>query len=265
MSEYALKLSEEELARYQRMAGAAEDVERDLWTAAGIVPGVVVADVGCGPGAISVVLARIVAPSGRVIAVDREPATVEAARQAGAAAGTPNLSVQVGGADETGIEPGSIDVVMIRHVLAHNGGREEAIVRHAATLVRPGGSVYLTDVEMTALRMRPSDPDIEDQIDRYRRWHGTRGNDVSIGLRLGELLAAAGLDVARHVGRYQIAPAPPGFRPPSWAARDALVAEGLASQADLDRWSAAFARLDLMATRPTMFVPLFMAFGQKPH
>jgi len=264
MSEYALKLSEQELARYQRMAQAAAGIEQDLWTAAGIVPGAVVADVGCGPGAVSVVLARLVGRSGRVIAVDREPSTVEAARRAGAAAGTSNLSVQVGGADETGIEPGSVDVVMIRHVLAHNGGREETIVCHAQTLVRPGGSVYLTDVEMTALRMRPSDADVEDQSDRYRQWHSKRGNDVSVGLRLGELLAAAGLEVRRHEGRYQIATAPPGFRPPSWAARDALVADGLASQADLDRWSAAFARLDTMQTRPTMFVPLFMAFGQKP-
>ena len=246
------------------MARAAEGMERDLWTAAGILPGAVVADVGCGPGAISVILARLVAPTGRVIAVDREPSTVEAARRAGEAAHTSNLSVQVGGADETGIQPESVDVVMIRHVLAHNGGREEAIVRHAAALVRPGGSVYLTDVEVTALRMRPSDTDVDDQIERYRRWHASRGNDLSVGLRLGELLAAAGLEVQRHEGRYQITPAPPGFRPPSWAAREALVAEGLASQADLDRWAGAFARLDMIQPRPTMFVPLFMAFGLKP-
>lgn len=153
-------------------------------------------DVGCGPGAISVIVARLGAPNGRVIAVDREPSTVEAARR----------------------------------------GREEAIVGHAAALVRPGGSVYLTGVEMTALRMRPRS--------RRRRperpvpaWHANRGNDLSVGLRLGELLATAGLDVRRHEGRYQIAPALPGFRPPSWAAREALLAEGLASQADLDRWA----------------------------
>jgi predicted O-methyltransferase YrrM len=263
MSEYALKLSEVELARYQRMAEAAGGMDPDLWTAAGIVPGAVVADVGCGPGAVSVVMARLVGPAGRVIAVDREAATVEAASQAGAAAGASNLSVQEGDADDTGIAPGSVDVVMIR-VLAHNGGREEAIVRHPATLVRPGGSVYLADVEMTALRMRPSDADIEDQSDRYRQWHDKRGNDVSVGLRLGELLVAAGLEVQRHEGRYLIATSPPGFRPPSWAACDALVADGLACPADLDRWPGAFARLDMRQTRPTMFVPLFMASGQKP-
>jgi ubiquinone/menaquinone biosynthesis C-methylase UbiE len=83
MSEYALKLSEVELARYQRMAEAAAGMERDLETAAGIVPGAVVADVGCGPGAVSVVMARLVGPGGRVIAVDREAATVEARARPG--------------------------------------------------------------------------------------------------------------------------------------------------------------------------------------
>jgi precorrin-6B methylase 2 len=106
------------------MAEAAGGMDPDLWTAAGIVPGAVVADVGCGPGAVSVVMARLVGPAGRGIAVDREAATVEAASQAGAAAGASNLSVQEGDADDTGIAPGSVDVVMIRHVLAHNGGRE---------------------------------------------------------------------------------------------------------------------------------------------
>jgi hypothetical protein len=85
-----------------------------------------------------------------------------------------------------------------------------------------------------------------------------------VGLRLGELLVAAGLEVQRHEGRYLIASSPPGFRPPSWAACDALVADGLASPADLDRWPGAFARLDMRQARPTMFVPLFMASGQKP-
>jgi len=56
---------------------------------------------------------------------------------------------------------------MIRHVLAHNGGREEAIVGHAAALVRPGGSVYLVDVEASAIRTRPPEPDLDDLAARY--------------------------------------------------------------------------------------------------
>jgi len=99
-----------------------------------------VADVGCGPGAISLVLAELVGPAGRVFAVDRDAGAVEAARSAVDRAGVGIVTVEVGGAHDTGIAPGSVDVVMIRHVLAHNGGREEAIVAHAAASGRRPGS-----------------------------------------------------------------------------------------------------------------------------
>lgn len=264
MSEYPLQLSEVELGRYQFMAETAARMESSLWTAAGVVEGAAVADIGCGPGAISAVLAQVVGPTGRVVGVDREPTAVEAARAAAARAGVENLSFELGEAHDSGIAPGSVDVVMIRHVLAHNGGLEDAVVAHAASLVRPGGSVYLVDIDATGLRTRPSDPDLDDLNARYLEWHAQRGNDLSVGLRLGELLKAAGLEKVDHQGRYQIIAPPPGMRPPSWAGRDALLAAGLATDADIERWSAAFDRMDRAETRPTMFMPLFLAYGRRP-
>lgn len=263
-SEYALRLSEAELNRYRFMAESAARAERDWWAAAGVGEGAVVADVGCGPGAVSVVLARSVGPSGRVLAVDGDPTAVAAAREAVEREGFGNVTVQVGEADGTGVPSGSADVVMIRHVLAHNGGREAAIVEHAASLVRPGGSVYLADIEAAAIRVRPADPDLDDLGARYGEWHRRQGNDLSVGLRLGELLRAAGLEGVEHHGLYQVIVVPPGMRPPSWAARDALVDGGLATADDLARWEAAFDRLDRVDPRPTMFVPLLVAYGFRP-
>ena len=264
MTEYALKLSEAELARYQWMAEAAAQVEAEHWTAAGVVEGVRVADVGCGPGAVSAVLARLVGPAGHVRAVDRDPDAAAAAQATAEAAGLANVTVSVGDADQTGIEPASVDVVMMRHVLAHNGGREQAVVDHLASLVRPGGTVYLVDVEMSGVRSRPADADLDDLSERYRQWHEARGNDLSVGLRLGELLATAGLQDVQHHGRYDIVSFPSGGRPPSWASRDALVADGLATEADVERWDAAFARNDEIEPRPVIFVPLFVGFGRRP-
>src|SRR3712207_7951330 len=43
-----------------------------------------------------------------------------------------------------------------------NGGREQAIVDHLASLVRPGGTVYLVDVDATALRVLDLDPELTD-------------------------------------------------------------------------------------------------------
>ncbi len=259
-----MKLSDAELARYQFMAESAARMEADLWVAAGVVEGAAVADVGCGPGAVSAVLARLVGPSGSVWAVDRDTDVVEAARVTASRAGVDNVTFGMGAADESGIPPGSVDLVMIRHVLAHNGAREQAIVDHAATLVRPGGAVYLVDIDLPAFRLRPDDDDLTDLESRYAQWHAQRGNDLSVGLRLGELLAAAGLVDVEHHGRYHIFPIRPEFRPPSWAARTALVAAGLATEADIERWGAAFRRLDQLQPRPMLFVPQFFAFGRRP-
>ena len=265
MGEYALKLTEAELGRYRYMAESAMRMEQDLWALAGIAEGAVVADVGCGPGAISVVLAELVGPAGRVVAVDREPEAVEAARVTAARAGAGNVSVVTGDADDTGIEPGSADVVMIRHVLAHNGGREQAIVDHGAGLARPGGTVYLADIDGARFRMRPDDPDIDDLNTRYEQWHAQRGNDLSVGLRLAELLAAAGLEVVDFQGRINIIEVPPGLRPPGWAASEALVSAGLATPDDVARWGAAMERLDTAIPRPTIFVALYFALGRRPQ
>jgi SAM-dependent methyltransferase len=209
-----------------------------------------------------VVLAEVVGPTGRVVAVDREEEAVAAARAV--ASGVGNVSVEVGGADDTGIAPGTVDVVMIRHVLAHNGSRVDAIVSHAASLVRPGGCVYLADVDASAIRTRPFLADFDDLNARYMQWHEQQGNDLSVGLRLGELLAGAGLEQVEHHGRYQIFPLPPGLRPPGWAAREALVAAGMATPDDLDRWQAAFDRVDQLHPRPFVFTPFLFAFGRRP-
>lgn len=259
-----MKLSEVELSRYRLMAEAAARSESDLFALAGIREGAVVADVGCGPGAMAVVLGGLVGPSGRVLAVDRDESALAAARAEVDRAGLGNTTVSAGDADDTGLSPGSVDVVMIRHVLAHNGGREQAIVSHAASLLRPGGCMYLLDIDWTAVRDVPHDPDLQGLADRYHQWHIQRGNDLSVGLRLGALLTAAGLEVLDFQGRYMIFPIPPGLRPPSWAGRDALVADGLATEADVERWAAAFQRIDEADERPTIFSPLLIAVGRRP-
>ncbi len=263
MSDYALRISDVEVGRYTLMAELAQADEAGLWERAGVVPGAVVADVGCGPGAVSAVLARVVGPQGRVVAVERDPAALETARQLLADVGAANVELRRGTASDTGIEPGSVDVVMVRHVLAHNGPDEQRIVDHLATLVRPGGSVYLVDADGSAMRLRGADPVVEELSERYVELHRRRGNDLLTGLRLDQLLVRARLELVHYQGSYDVLRPPAGFRTPAWAAREALVAEGLATPKDLVRWEGAFARTDALAERPTVFVPKFIALGRR--
>jgi hypothetical protein len=153
---------------------------------------------------------------------------------------------------------------MLRHVLAHNGGGEGEIVAHLATLLRPGGCLYLIDADGTAIRTLPEYLNLEDLQQRYLTFHAARGNDVRAGLRLGERLIVAGLDLVDFRGTYLITPMPAGMRPPPWAARDAMVAAGAATEQDVTRWALAFDRLDAAGTRPTLFAPTFVVVGRRP-
>jgi hypothetical protein len=99
---------------------------------------------------------------------------------------------------------------------------------------------------------------------RYLEFHRRRGNDPSIGLRLAQLLTAAGLELTGFHGAYNILTAPPGMRPPAWAAREAMLADGIVDKDILHRWEAALARLDSAPVRPTIFAPQFTAIGQRP-
>lgn len=265
MTEYSLAISDGEIRRYQMMAEQAHLTEADLWRQAGIVPGAIVADVGCGPAAMSVVLARAVEPDGRVIGVERDEAALAAARRVVGESGVGNVELRPGTATATGLGAGSVDVAMCRNVLAHNGPDEQRIVDHLAELCRPGGVVYLVDVDGTAMRMLDIDSDLADLNEKYERFHSERGNDLQTGLRLAKLLGAADLEVLAHQGRYNIIPAPPGLRPPPWAAREAMLAEGVVTNEDVERWRRAFDRMDAATTRPTVFAPQFVALGRKPR
>lgn len=264
MADYVLSLNESEIRRYQLMAQFAVAAESAQWAAAGVVPGAVIADVGCGPGAITVELGRLVGPEGTVWAVDQDAGALTVADSLTTRAGLTNVWTRHGLATATGLEPGSIDLVMMRHVLAHNGGAEQEIVDHLASLAKPGGAVYLLDIDASAMRYRPDLPFIREFTEAYQELHARRGNDLSVGLHLDELLEAAGLVVEEFSGRYSIVKPPPGVRPPMWSAKDRIIAEGLATAADFDRWEADIDKLARDQVQVTMFAPAFVAVGRRP-
>jgi SAM-dependent methyltransferase len=261
---YALELDQSEVERYQTMAEAARQAEADLWERAGIVAGARVADVGCGPGAMLPTLAAAVGPQGRVMAVDADAEAVAAATALVATADLGNVAVQQGRAEATGLAAGSLEVVMLRHVLAHNGGVEDAIVAHLATRLGPGGCLYLVDADLTAMRVVPEagHPDLVELQERYLAFRAARGDDNAAGLRLAERVVRAGLELVEFRGRYVIRGVSPGPRSPAWAAREAMVAAGMATTEELQRWDRAFAAT---AARPaTFFAPMFTAIGRRP-
>lgn len=259
---YALQLSEAERARYRFMAEGARAEERAMWAAAGVGSGARVADIGCGPGAVLRLLAEEVGPAGRADGVDADGGAVAAAGEN--TADLAQATVRVGDADASGLALGAYDVAMCRHVLAHNGGREAAIVAHLIELVRPGGAVYLVDVDLTAMRVYPEIPDLTDMYARYVEFHRCQGNDITIGQALGSLLEAGGVNVEIFRISGPVIKAPVGMRGPAWAAREAMVSAGFATAADIARWETTFQRMDTLPSRPWISMAPFVAVGRAP-
>ena len=267
---YSLALSDDEIARYRYMAETARAEEAAQWELAGIRAGARIADVGCGPGLTTIELADIAGPSGRVVAVDREQVAVDTARVLLDERGLTSVDVRVGPAWDTGLEPDSFDVVNIRHVLAHNITEDRRrILEHAFELLLPGGSLYLVDADITGSRVDPPDPDILDMQDTYARHLCDSDRDATIGPHLGSATRAAGFDV---VDRRVITAMPPaavlanGVRPPGWAARDAMIASGHATPADVERWDVALTRFAALAAdnRAALFIPMYTVVARKP-
>jgi SAM-dependent methyltransferase len=262
-SDYFLELDDAAVERFLLTARLAHRAEQSKWTEAGVTDGAVIADVGCGPGAVTVLLGKQVEPGGSAVGVDKDPTALAAARQLARASGAANVRFEEGDAAATGLAPGTFDVVMLRHVLGHNGDRMPDIVGHLRSLLREGGSLYLVDAELTGMRIYPPEPDLQDLYQRYLDFQVSRGNHVSAGLRLAELLRRAGLETADFSGRYELFHQR-GFRGPAWEARAAMASAGFANPDDIARWESTFGRLAEAEDFPTLFVPIFVAIGRVP-
>ena len=269
--QYSLALSEEEITRYRYMAETARAEEAVQWQLAGIRAGARIADIGCGPGLTTIELADIAGPSGRVVAVDREQVAADTARALLDQRGLTAVEVRVGPAWDTGLAPESFDVVNIRHVLAHNiTDDRRRILEHAFALLVPGGSLYLVDADMTGSRVDPPDPDILDLQETYARHLLDSDRDAMIGPSLGSATMAAGFEV---VERHVITAMPPaavianGVRPPGWAAREAMLASGHATPADVERWDAALTRFAKGAESGVswLMIPMYTVVARKPR
>jgi ubiquinone/menaquinone biosynthesis C-methylase UbiE len=122
---------------------------------AALRPGFELLDVGCGPGTITVDLARLVAP-GRVIGIDRAP---EVLAQASAHASGQGVSIELRAGDVYALQlpDASFDVVHAHQLLQHLSDPVRALSEMRRVL-RPGGLVAARDGDYACFAWAPRDP-----------------------------------------------------------------------------------------------------------
>jgi 16S rRNA G1207 methylase RsmC len=106
-------------------------------------PDATVADLGAGPGFLSLPLARAV-PRGRVIATDVDPRALEVLRRRAAAAGLHNVELRQVAPDTPGLAPASVDVALLCQ-LDHYLKDRAAWFAALRPALKPGGRVVVVN------------------------------------------------------------------------------------------------------------------------
>jgi SAM-dependent methyltransferase len=122
---------------------------------AGLRPGMRVLDVGCGPGDVSLLAARLVGPTGTVLGVDAAGDIIEFARARAAAQGISTVRFEQSTVADVAAD--EVDAVIGRLILMHLPDPVAAL-RQLAALVRPGGVIAFCEFDVTAARSWPDSP-----------------------------------------------------------------------------------------------------------
>jgi ubiquinone/menaquinone biosynthesis C-methylase UbiE len=154
-------------------------------------------DVGCGPGTVTVDLARILA-GGSVIGVDAAPEVLGAARDHAAAVGYGNVSFREASAYELPFDDGSFDVVYAHQLLQHLSDPVAAL-REMRRVTKPGGLVAVRDVDYKAMVCYPESRGLTEWNTLYHEVTRAYGFEPDAGRRLFSWVQAAGFDPASIV------------------------------------------------------------------
>ena len=249
--------SSESAPRDQYTHGHHESVLRShTWrtvanSAAYLIPelaaGGVLLDVGCGPGTITVDLARRIAP-GRVVGLDASSEIVERAAGLAADAGVHNAQFQVGNIYALDFPDASFDIVHAHQVMQHLA-RPVAAMAEIRRVLRPGGVFAARDVDYGGVMIAPVIDALTEWMRVYREVHYWNGGDPDAGRSLKAWALAAGFtSVTSSASMWCFASdAEREWWGESWAVRVTessfaahAIEAGVAELADLKRMAAAW-------------------------
>lgn len=99
-----------------------EEDPKLLFSQLGLKPGMTVCDMGCGNGYYSLVLAKAVAPTGKVLAVDIQPEMLQMLSRRAARAKVENIDMVLGTVSDPKLPEGQVDLVLmvdVYHEFSH--------------------------------------------------------------------------------------------------------------------------------------------------
>jgi ubiquinone/menaquinone biosynthesis C-methylase UbiE len=138
----------------------------------GLTPGQNVADIGAGPGIISVPMAKAVAPGGMVYAVEIDKGYFPHIMQKAEAAHVANVRTVLGAFTDPKLPARNIDVALFHDVLHHIQDRA-GYLKAMAGYMKPGGRIAI--VELPPTGSHKDDPSLIVTKDQVNGWMAAAG------------------------------------------------------------------------------------------
>jgi ubiquinone/menaquinone biosynthesis C-methylase UbiE len=151
-----------------------------------------VLDVGCGPGTISVDIARLVTP-GSVTGIDLSREVIELARRNTEGTRGANVTFHVGDVYDLQFADSSFDVVYAHQVLQHLSDPIRALREMRRVLTR-GGLVAVRDADYGKFTWSPTDPRLERWMELYHDITKRNGAEADAGRYLVDWVRDAGFE-----------------------------------------------------------------------
>jgi ubiquinone/menaquinone biosynthesis C-methylase UbiE len=214
-----------------------------------LAPGLDLLDVGCGPGNITIDLAKRVSP-GRAIGIDAAATVVDTATAAAKERGITGVEFRVADVYDLPFDDASFDVVHAHQVLQHLADPVAAL-REMRRVCRATGVVAARDSDYDAFTWHPQSAGISRWLDMYRTLARANRAEPDAGRFLLHWAHEAGFaDVRASASAWCFAtPEDREWWGGLWADRvtesafgDQAVERGLATRADLEALADAWRR-----------------------
>ena len=187
--EYVLATGEAAAYRLQILHALYGPGTRRVLVDSGVRRGMRVADLGCGVGTVTALLADLVGPEGEVVGVDASAAQLAQARER-LNPGVTNVRFVEASATATGLPHESFDLVYCRFLLLHLPDPERAL-REMRALLKPGGTLVCEDGDLTSSGSQPPSA-LGAFADLFGHLGAARGVDYTLGRRLYRMVLDAG-------------------------------------------------------------------------
>jgi ubiquinone/menaquinone biosynthesis C-methylase UbiE len=233
---YAIRGGNEGKERLDVLARVLLPTTTKLLKRVGVIRGMKCLDVGCGGGHVTLLMADIVGPEGRVIGTDADAEILALAREDAKAAKATNVEFKQQDACAC-LWHNEFDVAYARFLLSHlnqPGNCLAAVVEACA----PGGRIVIEDTDFAGSFCYPTCAAYERYKQLYQELVQRRGGDPNIGPKLPAMLRRTGIQgVELNVIQPAHIHGEGKLMAPLTMSRisDALTAEGLATESEAQR------------------------------